>query len=706
MNRLIHAITDRVVTRKGVWITLGIWLLAIVLLTALAPTANDYKVTSVSELLPSDMQAEIASSKIDEYFEDSDAISAILVFQAKNAGEEIAFEDVSDFVQVVSDAKIEGVKEVVPLWALPPQAVTSFVAENNTAAFVPITLEANLDTNDIKVTLEEIYALATDEASELQLYITGPAGIAVDTTDLFTRADFVLMFSTIGIILILLIVTYRSPLLALIPLLSAGLIYQVVNQVLGLMGKAGVELGNQSISIMLILLFAVVIDYSLFIFSRFREELKKHEDKYEAMRLAMREIGVPIFYSASTIILAMLILFFAHYGDYRNFAPIFSVAVFIVLIGAITLVPTLFTIFGRSSFWPKIPRVGDAHIKDSAFWSRVGRFVTKRPIISVLVVGIFLLLSASNVLNMTYEFDTMKSFPDDMPSRIGYEILEDNFAKGDLAPTKVLFEASDELSDEEISRLSDRLAEEDLVEKVRVDRITDDQQTVLFELTFSEGPYDTITMEAFDNLRENAEKVVDDSELSGTLYFAGETANVVDTRDVSNRDLTLIVILETLLIFAMLIFLTRSVKIPIFMMGTILLSFIAALGLGIFLTDFIFDIDTVSNRVPVYAFIFLVALGIDYNIFLVSRYLEEKSNYSVRDAVRIAVSNTGGVISSAGIVLAATFAVLMTQPVEVLFVFGFIVAVGILLDTFLIRGIIMPGLLVLFERDKKRKQSA
>src|SRR5690625_1233061 len=155
----------------------------------------------------------------------------------------------------------------------------------------------------------------------LQAHVTGPAGIAVDATDLFSRADLVLLFSTVGIILIVLIFTYRSPLLALIPLLAAVFVYAVAARLLGLLGVSGVELASQSLSIMMILLFAVVIDYSLFIFSRFREELKKSDNKYEAMRHSMAEIGIPIFYSGSTIFLAMIVLFLASFGDYRNFAP-------------------------------------------------------------------------------------------------------------------------------------------------------------------------------------------------------------------------------------------------------------------------------------------------------------------------------------------------------------------------------------------------
>lgn len=700
IKNILHSITDRVATKKGVWITLLAWLVIVLLLAVFAPSAKEFEVSNVEKLLPDDYQSVIAEEKLKTHFENSEGIPAILVFQSTSENEEIKPATLIEFLDAVQEKNIPGMQTLIPLEKLPPQAIDSFFSDDRNAAFLPMGFEETMDTKEIKLALEEVYAVA-EASSQVDLYITGPAGIAVDTSNLFTRADLVLLFSTVGIILVLLIFTYRSPLLALIPLLAAAFVYEAVNQTLGIMGKAGLELANQSLSIMMILLFAVVIDYSLFIFSRFREELKKRADKYEAMRFAMREIGIPVFYSATTILLAMLILFFAHFGDYRNFAPIFSTAILVVLFAAITLVPALFTVFGRNSFWPKIPRVGEQHVKANTFWSKVGSYVTNKPIASALIVGIFLLLSAGNIFNMTYEFNTMKSFPEDMPSRLGYEVLENKFAKGDLAPTTVIFESNVPLEQEEITELANKLQDEQYVNSVRVDQVAENNMAVAYQLTFSEDPYDSLTMDALLSIRENGKSIISATGLDGELFFAGETAYAADNREVSNRDLIIIVLLETILIFSMLIFLTRSVRIPIFMMGTILLSFVAALGLGIFLTSIFFHIDTVSNRVPVYAFVFLVALGIDYNIFLVSRFLEERKQHPVKEAVKIAVANTGGVISSAGIVLAATFAVLMTQPIEVLFVFGFIVAVGILLDTFLIRGVLMPSLLVLFEKDQK-----
>lgn len=700
MKTFLQSITDRVTTKKGMWTTLAIWLIATVLLAVFAPSVKEYEVSRIASL-PEDANSVIAQNKVDKYFKDTDGTPAILVFQSKKG--EVELTQLAELLDKIASENIKGVEQVIPLSALPPQAAAGFFSEDKTTALIPLTFDSSLETKELKASLEPIQDIVK-ESSDLTLYVTGPAGIATDSLDLFSRADVVLILSTVGLILILLIVIYRSPLLALIPLLAAVFVYEVVMQTLGIMGKAGLDISNQTISIASILLFAAVIDYSLFVFSRYREELKEHDDKFTSMKAAMRETGMPVFFSGGTVLAAMLVLFFAGLGDYRNFAPTFATTMAIIMLASITLVPALFTLFGRKSFWPKIPRVGETKVKTNSIWSKIGRLVVKKPGLSVVVVGAFLLLSASNMFNLEYEFDTMKSFPDDMPSLIGYEILEAKFENGDLAPTTVLFEANDEVSAEQQEALKNTLLEQPLVNNVRLNSKTEDNKALNFNLTFDENPYSVETIDALEKMIEKSDQIVSDSNLTGELYFAGETANKVDDRSVNNKDVILIVLLETILIFIMLIVLTKSVKMPIYMMGTILVSFLAALGLGMFLTNLIFDIGTISNRVPLYAFVFLIALGIDYNIILISRFQEERRKHSVKEAVEIAVANTGGVISSAGIILAATFAVLMTQPVQLLFVFGFIVAVGILLDTFLVRGVLLPGLIVLFEKDKDSKQ--
>ncbi|OAS89391.1 MULTISPECIES: MMPL family transporter [Metabacillus] len=697
MKKVINYITDFVSTRKGMWLTLGAWLVITLLLAGLAPSAKDYEVSGINSL-PDDAKSVIAQNKVDHYFKDNDGLPALLVFQNKENKIEIT--ELTELLAKVEEEDIEGVKEIIPLSELPPQAAAGFFSEDGTTAVIPLTFESSLDTTEMKEAQEKIQEIS-EASTDLTLYITGPAGIAVNTLDLFSRADVVLILSTVGIILVLLIVIYRSPLLALIPLIAAAIVYEVVNQTLGLMGKAGLVMDKQTLSIMSILLFAAVIDYSLFVFSRFREELKDHENKYLAMKSAMRETGIPVFYSGGTVLAAMLVLFFAEFGDYRNFAPTFGTTMVVIMLASITLVPALFTLFGRKSFWPKVPKVGAEKVAKSSFWGKIGQIVVKKPIGSAIVVGFILLVSASNMFQLNYQFDTLKSFPEDMPSRQGFEILEDKFEKGDLAPTTVLLESQKAVSAEEQKELLNQLSAQSLVSNVRIDDSTDDKKVIKYSLTFEENPYSTKTMDALVTMIDESEHLLTESHLEGKLYFAGETATQVDDRSVNNRDLVVIVLLETILIFIMLIFLTKSIKMPLYMMGTILLSFLAALGLGMFLTSLFFDIDSISNRVPLYSFVFLVALGIDYNIILISRFMEERRKHSVQKSVEIAVSSTGGVISSAGILLASTFAVLMTQPIEILFVFGFIVAVGILLDTFLIRGVLLPSLLVLFEKDKE-----
>ncbi|WP_404332484.1 MMPL family transporter [Mesobacillus maritimus] len=696
MRSILQSITDAVATKKGMWITLAAWLVVTMLLAMFAPSVKDYEVSSLDSI-PEEANSVIAQTKVDEYFKDNEGIPGILVFQAKEG--EVQFDElVSLFAQIEAE-EIEGVEQVVPLSALPPQATAGFFSDDKQTAVIPLNFNDSLETKEIKNSKEQIVKLV-EESSDLSLYVTGPAGIATDTLDLFSRADLVLIFSTVGLILVLLIVIYRSPLLALIPLLAAAFVYEVVMQTLGLMGMGGLVISNQTISIMSILLFAAVIDYSLFVFSRYREELKLHEDKYVAMRSAMRETGMPVFFSGGTVLAAMLVLFFAQFGDYRNFAPTFATTMLIIMIASVTLVPALFTLFGRKSFWPKVPRVGDETVKKNSIWSKVARFVVNKPGLAAVLVSAFLILSASNMVNLKFEFNTMNSFPEDMPSRQGFNILEEEFAKGDLAPTTVLFEGKEALTAEEQEALREELANQYNVSTVRMNGVAEEGRVLNYSLTFTESPYDTESMDALEIMMDNSGEILADSGVNGELYFAGETATQVDDRSINNRDVIVIVVLETILIFGMLIVLTKSVKMPIYMMGTILVSFLAALGLGMFLSNLFFGIDTISNRVPLYSFVFLVALGIDYNIMLISRFQEERKKHSVKESVEIAVANTGGVISSAGLILAATFAVLMTQPIQLLFVFGFIVAVGILLDTFLIRGILLPGLIMLFEKEK------
>lgn len=700
MKKLLHPITDWVSTKRGMWITIIAWLVLMIGLSA-GPKLGDYKATNFQSL-PDEAASIIASEKLDEYFPNDQGTPGILVFHNENGNVDV--ESVINIIQGIQEEKINGIDTIVDIEGLPASALNSFKSEDNTTMIVPMNLEPGLGSSeyaDINDKASEIGNDIAESTGNIQFYITGPAGIAGDTVKLFEQADIQLIFATIFIILILLIVIYRSPLLAFIPLLATVIVYQVANQTIALMGAGGLEINNSTTSIMSILLFAAVIDYSLFVFSRYREELNHYESKYEAMKYAMRATGEPVLFAGGTVLAAMLILFFADFRDYQNFAPIFGTAVFIIMIASVTLVPALFTLFGRKAFWPKVPKFDDRKEVKHGIWGPVAKFVVNKPFLSGGLVFIFMIITALNMFNLDFEFDTVKSFPEDLPSRVGYEIVESKFDKGELAPSSILVESSSNLSDEQVEDLRTLLEEQENVASVRLSNINDDQSLVKYNLAFDINPYSAEAIDEMDDMRTNGEDILKKAQIDGDIHFAGTTAKLVDERNINNSDIYIIVILETLLILALLFVLTRSRKMPIYMMATILLSYLSALGLGIFLIDILFGYDAVSTRVPVYAFIFLVALGIDYNIILVSRFIEERKTHKVKEALEIAIRNTGGVISSAGIILAATFAALTTMPIADLFVFGFIVSIGIIIDTFLVRGMLLPSLILMFEKDKK-----
>ncbi|AND40736.1 MMPL family transporter [Cytobacillus oceanisediminis] len=700
MKKLLHSITDWVSTKRGMWITIIAWLVLMIGLSA-GPKLGDYK-TNNFQSLPDEAKSIIAENKTEEYFPNKQGTPGILVFHNENG--EVDIEEAKQILEGITLEDIDGIKTIIDISKLPPQALGSFISKDKSTMIVPMELENGLG-NDQYAEINDLASEAGNNIAEdlesTAFYITGPAGIAGDTVKLFEQADFVLLIATVLIILVLLIAIYRSPLLAVIPLLATAIVYQVVNQSIALMGAGGLEVNNQTTSIMSILLFAAVIDYSLFVFSRYREELNHYENKYIAMKHAMRATGEPVFFAGGTVLAAMLVLFFADFRDYQNFAPIFGTAMFFIMLASVTLVPALFTLFGRKAFWPKVPQYGTETEVKHKVWGPLARFVVNKPGLSGGMVGIFMLITALNIFNLDYEFDMVKKFPDDLPSRVGYEIVESRFDKGELAPSTLLVVSNQKLDETDASAITEKLQGFDEIASVRLSALSEDGKAAKMSVALSINPYSTEAIAFMENLRDDTPELLKEAGLEAESYYSGVTAKIVDEQDINNGDIIKIVLLETVLILALLFALTKSVKMPIYMMATILLSFVSALGLGIFLVDVLFGFESISSRVPVYSFIFLVALGIDYNIILVSRFIEERKTHRVKNALEIAIRNTGGVISSAGLILAATFAALMTMPIADLFVFGFIVAMGILIDTFLVRGMLLPALILFFEKDKE-----
>lgn len=732
INRPLHKLARFISSPKGAKIVLIGWILVIGVLSFIAPAAKKYATSSGEGSIHEDTPSAVAQKIFDEQFPSKDGAVALLVFHGKDAITEAERAKISEISKwLSSDDKPKNVASALPFHQLPKATQDKMFSKDNTTILLNIALMKDLESDQIYDTLEQIrnHVKQTD-IGDLQFEITGPAGIAADTITLFKNADFVLMFATIGLILIILIIIYRSPLLAVIPLIIASIVYQVVDRILGLAGQNGwFVVEKQALSIMMILLFAVLTDYCLFILARYKEELKKTSSKYDAMQAALTQVMEPILFSGGTVLVAMLTLFFAVFNAYHNFAPVFSVAMVFILLGGITLIPALFALVGRKAFWPFIPKVAEKEEKLSGFWTNVGTFLKKKPSITASILLIMLILASLNVGSMKYSFNLMKSFPNDISSRQGFEILEENFPPGQLAPVTVILKSDKEIAldqpfVEKLASLSNSIKELDGVNTVTPEItsglsapnsnlpknfLSEEKHAIRLQLTLQDNPYDKAALNTISTLRDNSKDLLTKSGFDSeqySLHYSGQTAQQLDVQALNQKDTIVTFSLISLFILIMLTYQSRSIIIAFTMMITMLLSYSATLGLGWMIFHYILGYDSISYRLPVYTFVFLIALGVDYNIMLVSRIKEEAQKHEWKEAVARGVALTGGVISSAGIILAATFGVLITQPLQELFLFGLTMTMGILIDTFLVRGMLLPSILIFFKPNRSKQISS
>lgn len=686
--------------RRIWWMLIAIWLIITVVLSMVAPGAKEFAEGNENAGLPDDVASIIADKKLSEHFPQD---SGMPLFSVLHKEDGLSEEDILSFTKALSSIEREtdfGTIVLPPIEEIDINHLNAFLSENEKTFFIPITVPDGLEGNELHDLITDVKETTSEQLDpNLELSWTGPAAIAADAVELFSRADVVLLLSTVGIILVLLLIIYRSPLLTLMPLIGAAIVYAVVDRIIGLTASFDwFTVESQALSIMSVLLFAVVTDYSLLIFSRYREELRRHESAHEAMSETMKHVKEPIFFSGSTIVLGVATLFVSLYEPYRNFAPAFVIAAGTMLIAGLTLLPALFAVIGRKAFWPVIPKYGEKEKEKKTMWAKVAHTVTKRPKLFMIPITFLLLLGTWNVTNMKETFDLIESFPEDLSSRVGYERLSDSFSPGSLAPSTLLIVSENELDEASLKQAIEKISEKEGIENISVtgNPFSENKHGAKFTLTFEGNPYDVTVFDTILELREESELILKDAGLvDAQLHIAGESAKNTDLRHIDKRDTTFVMILMTILITVMLGLQTRSVIAPIYMIGTILLSYAATLGLAIFLFKLFLGLEAVSYRIPLYSFVFLIALGVDYSIMLIARIREEMKVDSFEMAVRRGLEKTGGVISSAGTILAATFLVLATMPIYELKLFGFIMALGILIDTFIVRPLLIPTILIL-----------
>jgi putative drug exporter of the RND superfamily len=448
-----------------------------------------------------------------------------------------------------------------------------------------------------------------------------------------------------------------------------------------LLTEAGVTVNGQSSAILSVLVLGAGTDYALLIVARYREELRQRESRFESMSLALRSAGPAVFASGLTVIAALLTLSIAEVNSTASLGPIGALGVAVAMLAMLTLLPAALVLSPRWVFWPRVPHVGDAGVDAThGAWRRVAERVARGP--RRVWLGATLVLAAMALGNLAYDdgLTTGNGFRDEVEAVAGQELIDRSFPGGANAPTEVIVSEPGR-----VPAVTAALRDAPGVAEVRPGVRGD--EGVLLNAVLEGDPYDTDSFDLIPGLREVARRAGVEDTLVG-----GATAVEYDLRQANARDATLIVPVTLVIVLLILIVLLRALVAPLLLIATVIASFAAALGVGFLVFDHVFDFPGTTPDLALFAFVFLVALGIDYNIFLMARVREEALRHGTREGMLRGLAVTGGVITSAGIVLAGTFLVLAVLPLVFLTEIGFIVAFGVLLDTFLVRSVLVPAL--------------
>ncbi len=555
------------------------------------------------------------------------------------------------------------------------------ISEDGKTALITVPLDA---TDNFEITTERVDTMRelAPEAmpAGLSVYVTGPEAFIKDVGSIFEGADFLLLAFTAGVVAILLLITYRSPVLWLIPLAVVG----TADGMAGILARRGADLlgfnPDASVTgILSVLVFGAATNYALLLIARYREELLNFEDRREAMRIAIRGAGPAILASGSTVAVALALLLLAEIEGRQVLGLVSAIGIVIAMITGLLVLPSALVVFGRWIFWPFVPKVGGKNPYEKSIWAKLGKTVAKKPL-AVAAVGVAILATlASGGLGIKNGLSATEIFIEKPEAVLGQEVLADAFPAGSAAPTYVI--VSKEYADEAAQLV-------DIPGVASIAEGDGDSQYAELRLVVDAEPESAEALQIIRDLRTELEALPSDA----VALVGGQDATSLDLADATARDQALLVPLILISVFLILILLLRSLAAPIFLMIAVVGSFFSAVGASWLLFQNVFGFPALDLTVLILAFLFLVALGVDYSIFLVTRAQEEAKEIGTREGMKKALGATGGVITSAGILLAAVFTVLGVLPLIALAQVGTIVGIGVLLDTLLVRTVIVPAI--------------
>jgi RND superfamily putative drug exporter len=656
------------------WIVVGLWLalIAVAIGANLPGRFADNEKNESSSFLPGDSESTRALAATEE-IQGAEQAPMVVVYH-RDGG--LTAADRSRIARERDELNGLGLRATTPFGA--PE-----FSRDGTGALLIASISSDGESDTILDPVQAVRDRVSDPGGGLEVKVTGGAGFSADAIKVFENINGTLLLSAVALVFVLLALIYRSPIFLWIPLGSV-IFAEIASRALGwAITEAGVTVNGQSSSILSVLVLGAGTDYALLLVARYREELRRHEDRHEALALALRRAGPAIVASGVTVMLALLSLSVAKVNGTAGLGPIGALGVGVAMVSMLTLLPALLAIFGRRAFWPRVPRFGAEGVDEThGAWRRIGERVARRPRAVWIAATAVLAVLGLGVLNFSSGLTQSSSFRGEVESVEGQKLVAQSFPSGANAPTDIV--VPDPARAAAVARAVGGV---DGVAAVRpVDR---GAPGVLLSALLEPDPYSTRAYDLIADVRTAARQAGGDGVLVG-----GPTAIERDLRAAASSDTRTIIPITLAVVLVVLVVLLRALVAPLLLIATVILSFFAALGTGAVVFDVVFGFPGSDPSIPLFAFVFLVALGIDYNIFLMARVREETHRHGTRDGVIRGLAVTGGVITSAGIVLAGTFSVLAVLPLVFLTEIGFIIAFGVLLDTFLVRSVLVPALVL------------
>ncbi len=681
---MLRAISSFSAGRRSKWVILAVWVVLGFGLAQLQPQLQDATTNENEAFLPESADSTAANQLIEDRFPDGRELDALIVYHREGGLTS------ADQVRIAADAVALGEPAVLesagtPIAPFPAtgRAGPSLVSEDGSTALLVIpTFSENSD--EIQDNTAAIREVVPEPGGDgLQAYVSGTVGFVSDSIEVFESIDVTLLLVTVTLVLVLLLAIYRSIVIALVPLFVVGMAYLIAAAaVLGLVKAGAFEVNGQTTAILIVLMFGAGTDYCLLIVARYREELRRVESKHEAMIRATERTAPAILSAGGTVVAAMLVLSLADFKATQTMGPVLALGVAIMVLAGLTLLPAVLAVLGRRAFWPSVPKVGADAGGPAPIWTQVGNFVHDRPVAVLVAVTALLILGSLGNLQDRGVLDFGEGFRTNPDSKVGQELIEENLTPGQAAASNVIV-ATPIAPD-----VADAVASSAGVAAVVPVAQSDDGELTRLDVTLTEDPFSDRAGDLIPELRALAE-----GSAEGELVLVGGiTAENFDTSETLASDARLIVPLVLLLIFVILAILLRAIIAPLYLVATVVLSFAFALGASKLIFTNIFGQTDSDPGLATFAFIFLVALGVDYNIFLISRIREESAKVGDKEGVISGLARTGGVITAAGVILAGTFSALMSLPLEGVFQLGFTIALGLLVDTFLVRTMLVPSI--------------